>query len=159
MKHIFFSTLFSRGKLNTTPPKIAGIANPRSLETAVPGEKQKLTSLLIIKYTAIVLLVIAIAIPYFLEDTSRNTDTMAPVIANHKSNIDKTEVTIFFKSDASGIAFTKVYALTDRSEQLVKPLRYSSADNSVTFAFPKETIHLFIPDKKENVLHLTLSPK
>lgn len=82
-------------------------------------------------------------------------DTTAPHITSHKTENDI--VYIYVDDDGSGIDYDKVYGMS-ASGDTVQPLDYSGKGKYVAFAYPEESLTVYIPDMAGNMLNLLVSP-
>ena len=67
-------------------------------------------------------------------------------------------VYVTLEDDLSGVDFNSIYAI-DADGNRIRPERVDPKHRQVAFALPTQSITLFIPDHKGNVLHAVLTPK
>lgn len=86
--------------------------------------------------------------------TVTDVDVDAPELLG--SEVGDTEVSLLLADDGCGIDFAGVYALT-ASREVVRPISVDEEAGRVTFAFPEESLDVFVPDNRGNTLHLAMS--
>ena len=85
-----------------------------------------------------------------------NIDTTAPVLVSN--NHDGKLFYLYFSDPDSGVDYEKISAV-DASGQNVDPVAMDQETGCVTYAYPKDSLNIFIPDKAGNQLHLLVTLK
>ncbi len=85
-----------------------------------------------------------------------NIDEEPPVFTRYY--VEDHKLHIFFKDDGTGIDFKNIKAV-DLNGTALFPVSYDEATGLVVFDYPQDAINIYIPDKAENMLHLSVSLK
>lgn len=81
-------------------------------------------------------------------------DVDAPAMQRHERTSG--ELRLWFREDGSGIDFENVAAYTADGTEL-RPIRWKEDENLIVFAFPNESVNIFVPDRKGNELQLVIT--
>lgn len=82
-----------------------------------------------------------------------NIDLEAPVILS--SDVDHENVYLYLSDAGTGIDYEHIEGLKGDGSS-IKPTSYDKKTGCVTFAYPKDTLNIIIPDFAENKLQLVL---
>ena len=81
-------------------------------------------------------------------------DITAPCLTGEERVGDK--LYLYVKDDGLGINWDGIYAITNGGEKIA-PLSYDVNSGYVCFAFPSESVNIYVPDVKDNTLQLVLT--
>lgn len=84
----------------------------------------------------------------------KNVDADPPKVISNK--VDQDRLYLYLSDTDSGINYEGIRAV-GLSGQEIEPESCDEASGRVVFAYPKETLNIYIPDNAENTLHLILS--
>lgn len=85
-----------------------------------------------------------------------NVDSEAPLVVSN--NMDEENVYLYLSDTGSGIKYEEIKAV-NLSGQEILPVSYDTSTGCVAFAYPQETLNIYIPDNADNTLHLILTVK
>jgi hypothetical protein len=83
-----------------------------------------------------------------------NVDLDAPAVVSN--NTDSDRIYLYLSDPGSGINYEKIKAV-DLDGNEVLPVFHDEATGCVAFAYPKESLNVYIPDHADNTLHLILT--
>lgn len=86
--------------------------------------------------------------------TVTDVDVDAPELLG--SEIGDTEVSLLLADDGCGIDYEGIYAI-GASREVVRPISADEEAGKVTFAFPEESLDVYVPDIRGNTLHLAMN--
>lgn len=81
-------------------------------------------------------------------------DNKSPVLIKDEKIGDR--LYLYIEDDVSGIDWEGIYGET-MDGNMIDPISYSESGGYVVFEFPSESINIYIPDFKENILQLVLT--
>lgn len=85
-----------------------------------------------------------------------NVDKEAPLVVSN--NMDAENVYLYLSDTGSGINYEGIKAV-GLSGQEILPVSYDASTGCVAFAYPSESLNVYIPDNADNTLHLILTVK
>ena len=85
-----------------------------------------------------------------------NVDVEAPLVVSN--NIDTDNIYLYLSDTGSGVNYEGIKAVS-LSGQEILPASYDASAGYVAFAYPSETLNVYIPDNADNTLHLILTVK
>lgn len=83
-----------------------------------------------------------------------NVDLDAPAVVSN--NTDSDRIYLYLSDPGSGVNYEKIKAV-DLDGNEVHPVFHDEATGCVAFAYPKESLNVYIPDHADNTLHLILT--
>lgn len=83
-----------------------------------------------------------------------NVDVTPPKLLSSEHVGD--DLIIRFTDDSGTLDFKNIYAVNNAGK-VIYPKSYDTRNLSVTFAYPKENLNIFVPDKCKNTLQLVLT--
>lgn len=83
-----------------------------------------------------------------------NVDADPPKVISNK--VDQDRLYLYLSDTDSGINYDGIRAVGQNGQE-VAPESCNEAAGRVVFAYPKDTLNIYIPDNAENTLHLILS--
>lgn len=87
----------------------------------------------------------------------KGIDTETPIMLP-ETFMDEGVLTLYLEDKDSGVNLNEVYAMT-LDNIVLYPSSINEAECSVTFLEPSDSMNIFVPDRKGNVLHLVLTLK
>lgn len=81
-------------------------------------------------------------------------DVEAPLVVSN--SVDQDNIYLYLSDTGSGIDYTGIKAI-DLSGQEFSPVSYDPVSNCVAFAYPQESLNVYIPDHAGNTLQLILT--
>lgn len=83
-----------------------------------------------------------------------NVDVDAPLVVSN--DVDTEYVYLYLSDSGSGINYEGIKA-TSLDGKVIKPAYYNETDGCVAFAYPSESLNVYIPDNADNTLQLVLT--
>lgn len=86
--------------------------------------------------------------------TVGSVDMTAPTIVDHHSDAEHLYLTL--ADEGSGVDYEAINAV-DMTGGTIEPVSYDAENNVVVFAYPTESINIYIPDKSGNTLQTIIT--